>query len=96
VRATLDAAVARSPSTSQIVMTCSLPTALPLLRNVIFGGLCGELQVGRRTPEQMARLVRASGLTLEEDTGLADWARRFRGAPAAARFGLRAVLASVP
>jgi methyltransferase (TIGR00027 family) len=95
MRATLGTVAARSASGSEVVITYSLPAARPFLRDVIFGRLWGEPQIGRRTPEQMASLVTGAGLVVVEDSGLSDWAEQFEGEGPAERFGMRAVLARV-
>ena len=52
-----------------------------LLAALIFR-LIGEPMISKWSPEEMAADLRAAGFMVHEDTGMADWARRFApGAP---------------
>ena len=45
--------------------------------------LVGEPMISKWSPEEMATDLRAAGFVVEEDSGMADWAKRFApGAPA--------------
>jgi methyltransferase (TIGR00027 family) len=45
--------------------------------------LVGEPMISKWSPEEMAGDLRAAGFEVQEDSGMADWAKRFaRGAPA--------------
>src|SRR5450759_2175168 len=80
MRATLTSIAARSATGSTLIVNYHTIDRRPLMR-LIFR-LIGEPVISKWSPEEMAADLRAAGFEVEEDSGMADWVRRFApGAP---------------
>jgi methyltransferase (TIGR00027 family) len=78
---TLGSIAARSAAGSTLIVNYHTIQRRPLARLIFW--LIGEAMISKWSPEEMAADLRAAGLTVIEDSGMEDWAKRFApGAPA--------------
>ncbi|SRR5258708_7727465 len=80
MRGTLASIAARSAAASTLIVNYHAANRRFLMQ-LIFR-LVGEPMISKWSPEEMAAVLRAAGLEVQEDSGMADWAGRFApGAP---------------
>jgi methyltransferase (TIGR00027 family) len=80
MRATLSSIAARSAAASTLIVNYHTIYRRWLVQ--LFFRLVGEPMISKWSPEEMAADLRAAGFVVEEDSGMADWAKRFApGAP---------------
>ena len=75
VRATLASIAGRSAKGSTLIVNYHTTMRIGLVRLIL--RMLGEPVKSKWSPEEMAEALRAAGFGVIEDSGLADWAKRF-------------------
>jgi methyltransferase (TIGR00027 family) len=85
MRATLAGIAARSAPASTVIVNYHT-VQRRLLARIIFQ-LVGEPMISKWSPEEMASDLRAAGFEVHEDSGMADWVKRFAASAPGTQYG---------